>query len=198
MKWLVSSVAAAAIGVIVPGLLGGWLPGAGDDSSDSDRSSATTPTVAVPQSRLISAERIGLFEVEANGTSEGATATLGQPTSRAVDGTECTMEWKNDGLRIRFYNLGAQDPCIYGRFCDAMVNGREWSTTTGLQVGERARRLIELYPKAKVVRELGEIRRYVLEPSTSPCGRDARGGLEGWTHAGKVFALRVNFAAGGG
>ncbi len=56
------------------------------------------------------------------------------------------------------------------------------------------RRMLELHPTARRVHESGEIVRYVLEP----CGADARGGLEEWTNAGRVFALRVSFQAGGG
>ena len=53
--------------------------------------------------------------------------------------------------------------------------------------------MLELHPAARRVHESGEIVRYVLEP----CGADARGGLEAWTNAGRVFALQVSFQAGG-
>ena len=59
------------------------------------------------------------------------------------------------------------------------------------------RRMLELHPAARRVRESGEIVRYVLDPGVEPCGADARGGLEAWTNAGRVFALRVSFQAGG-
>ena len=53
--------------------------------------------------------------------------------------------------------------------------------------------MLQFGPPVGRVRESGEIVRYVLEP----CGADARGGLEAWTNAGRVFALQVSFQAGG-
>jgi hypothetical protein len=98
---------------------------------------------------------------------------------------------------MTFYTLGGQDPCIYGNFCEAQVDGREWATTKGLQVGELTQRLLNTYPKASDVKEPGAIRRYVLERGVAPCGRDARGGLEAWTSGGRIFTFRITFLAGG-
>ena len=53
--------------------------------------------------------------------------------------------------------------------------------------------MLQFGPPVGRVRESGEIVRYVLDP----CGADTRGGLEAWTTAGRVFAVRLSFQAGG-
>jgi hypothetical protein len=196
-KWFAGTVAAAVIGVIVSAYVTDWLPGGdGDEASPSPSASATPSRPAVPDSRLVSAERVGSYLVEADGSAEGATDALGEPTTRNAEGTECTMTWEGQVI-MEFSNFGGADPCLYGRFCTAQVIGRDWSTAEGLQPGMPTRRMLELYPNAEKVDEPGEITRYVLDPGIEPCGLDAEGGLEAWTNVGRVFALRVTFQAGG-
>ena len=196
--WLLATVAATVIGVVVPGLIGGWLPGLGDDDeSDVDTDTTTVPRAPqVSRSRLVTSEKVGLFNVELSGNSNGAINVHGQPKRRDRDGLTCVMEWPADGLKMDFYNLGGEDPCVYGSFCWAEITGSEWATSAGLRVDDRTRRMLSLYPRAEYVEEPGVVRRYVLEPATAPCG-DAEGGLEAWTATGRVFALRVSFRAGG-
>jgi hypothetical protein len=197
--WVLAAVLTAAIGAIVPAVLAGWLPGGGEEEEEATPTpTSTTVLPSVPESRLVSAERVGTYLVEADGSSEGATDALGEPTSRERDGTTCTMTWEPDGVIMQFSNFGGADPCLYGSFCTAHVSGREWSTREGLQPGMPTRRMLELYPEAEKVDEPGEITRYVIDPGVEPCGRDSEGGLEAWTNVGRVFALRVTFQAGGG
>lgn len=202
-KWLVATVAATVIGVVVSAYLADWLPGGQEDAAPPSPTATSNPTAtstpappAVPESRLVSAERVGSYLVEADGSSQGATDALGQPTASESDGTTCTMTWK-DQLIMEFSNFGGADPCLYGSFCTAQIVGRDWSTAEGLQPGMPVRRMLELYPNAEKVEEPGEIVRYVLDPGIEPCGPDAKGGLEAWTNIGRVFALRVTFQAGG-
>jgi hypothetical protein len=191
-------VAAAAIGVIVPGLIGGWLPGlTGDDESDENTGTSTERRPPpVPRSRLVSAERVGLYNVELDGSAQGAVNVHGQPGRSEPDGLACVLKWPGAGLEMNFFNLAGQNPCVYGRFCWAQVKSSRWATRKGLKAGDRTRRMLSLYPEAEHVEEPGAIRRYVLEPATAPCA-DAEGGLEAWTASGKVFLLRVSFRAGG-
>jgi hypothetical protein len=190
-------VAATVIGVVVPGLIGGWFPGlTGDDDGEDTETATTRRPPPVPRARLVTSERIGLYNVELDGSSQGATNVHGQPERRTRDGNACAMEWPADGFTINFYNLGAQDPCVYGRFCWAEVTGEKWATAKGLRAGDRTRRMLQLYPDAEYVEEPGLVRRYIIEPATAPCG-PAEGGLEAWTGSGRVFALRVSFLAGG-
>ena len=166
-------------------------------SESSAQKSAANGGPAVPESRLVSARRIGFYSVEVDGSSGGATDALGQPTTTERDATTCTMTWKEQGLIMKFGNFGGADPCLYGSFCTAQVGGRDWSTAKGLQPGMPTRRMLQLYPNAERVEEPGEIVRYVLDPGIELCGRDAEGGLEAWTNVGRVFSLRVSFQAGG-
>ena len=195
--WLAATVGAAVIGVLVPALLAGWI-GSGDGTNPTPTPRPEPqPTAVVNESRLGSAERIGHYLVEADGSAQGAANALGPPSGRERDRTSCTLSWDTEGLLMRFAHFGVSDPCVAGSFCNAQVSGRDWSTAAGLQPGMPVRRMLELHPAARRVREPGEIVRYVLDPGIEPCGADARGGLEAWTNAGRVFALRVSFQAGG-
>jgi hypothetical protein len=195
--WLLATVAATIIGVVIPALIGGWLPGTtgGDDEPEMETTTTPRPPPVRP-SRLVTSEKVGLYNVELDGSAQGAINVHGQPRRRKPDGDACVMRWRG-GLEIDFYNLGGQDPCIYGRFCWAHITGAEWATSKGLRVGDRTRRMFKLYPDAEYVEEPGLVRRYVIEPATAPCGFDTKGGLEAWTGSGKVFALRVSFLSGG-
>jgi hypothetical protein len=194
--WLLATVVAAVIGVVVQGYLGGWLPGVdGGDGGDRGNDNRETGP-KVPRARLVSSERVGLYNVELDGSAQGAINIFGPPSRQEPNDLACVLEWAREGVKADFYNLGGEDPCLYGRFCWAEVTGSKWATATGLKVRDRTRRMLDLYPKAKYVPEQGIVRRYVLEPPTSPCGT-AEGGLEALTASGRVYALRVAFAAGG-
>jgi len=192
-KWLVATVVAAIIGVLVPIGVAGVL----DDDPEPTPTPTSTPTATatVAPARLVSAQQIGLFEVEANGSAEGARDAFGQPTTTTGKGPQCTLDWRPLGVSIQVINLGAVDSCIYGRFCSASIDGRDWATSKGLMVGESVRRLWELYPRARELPD-GAIVRYVLERGAAPCG-DAEGGLEAWASGGRVRQLHVSFRAAG-
>jgi hypothetical protein len=185
------------IGVVVPAVLGGWFSSGTEGGVPEPTSTPVSPRPPVLESRLISAERIGYFLVEEDGSSEGATDALGQPKQAERDGTACTMTWGRQDVIMTFSNFGGADPCLYGSFCTAHVSGRDWSTAEGLQPGMPVRRMLEIYPRAERVNEPGEITRYVLDPGIELCGPEAEGGLEAWTNVGRVFSLRVSFQAGG-
>lgn len=197
--WLTATVLTAAIGVLVSAVLMGWLSGSEDSGQPVQRAPATKTRAppSVPDSRLVSAQQIGSFRVEDDGTSQGATDAIGQPSNRERNGNACIMTWEPDGLIMQFSNFGGADPCLYGDFCTGHVSGRDWSTAEGLQPGMPVRRMLALYPDAQRVDESGEIVRYVIDPGITPCGPDSKGGLEAWTNVGRVFALRVTFQAGG-
>ena len=181
------------IGVVVSLALSG---DDGDEPLTPTPTTTATPTASpVPRSRLVSAQFIGRYEVEADGTVSGAIDALGQPTERAPRRTDCTITWAQHGVLMQFVNLGGADPCELGQFCSASINGREWRTSTGLAAGDSVRQLWDLYPSAREVRD-GAIIRYVLERGTAPCGQ-AEGGLEAWTGGGRVSQLYVSFQAGG-
>jgi hypothetical protein len=61
--------------------------------------------------------------VEVDGSSQGATDTLGQPTTREPGGTVCTMTWEREGLIMEFSNFGGADPGLYGSFWTAQISG---------------------------------------------------------------------------
>ncbi len=194
-KWLVATVAASVIGVVVSLALDG-----GDDDGPVTQTPTATSTpnaspVPVPPERLVSSQVIGRYGVEDDGTAEGATEAFGQPTERTPARTQCTMRWGPLGVTIQFIHLGAGDPCLLGEFCSASISGRDWRTSTGLAAGDPVRRLWDLYPRAREIRD-GAITRYVLERATAPCGQ-AEGGLEAWAGSGRVSQLHVSFRAAG-
>jgi hypothetical protein len=147
---------------------------------------------------------IGAFAVKANGTLAGAIDAFGQPTtlSRLYRGQTCLATWTKHGLRIDFYNLGGHDACQprHGRFARAIARGPHWQTTRRLKIGDSVRRLVRLYPTARLQR--GErgfwpsgfwlVRRYSIygEGSYYP-------GLLAETRAGTVVAFHVRYPAGG-
>ena len=184
-----ATVAASVIGVVVSLALDG-------DDGDGPLTPTATPTASpVPRAQLVSAQFIGRYEVEADGTVNGAIDVLGRPTGRAPQRTDCMLTWAQHGVTMQFVYLGAGDPCALGKFCSASIDGREWRTSTGLAAGDSVRQLWELYPRAREIPD-GAIIRYVLERGTAPCGR-AGGGLEAWTGSGRVGQLHVSFQAGG-
>jgi hypothetical protein len=191
--FLASAVASAAIGAAFsPSTFVAVKDAVAGSSTDN-----SPPRPNVLPSQLVSSARIGLFKVEESGRAEDAFLAYGDPSSRQqTDKTSCRMAWRQLGLEISFYNLGANDPCFEGRFCSATITGRQWATSRGLQVGESVRRLWELYPEAKQ-RPDGALVYYGLEPGTYPCGRDAVGGLEAVTAGGLIGSFTVTFAAGG-
>lgn len=196
-KWFVGAVATAAIGVLVPTLITGWLSGDDDDQPIGERIVTPTATaVPFPPSRQVSQQKIGLYNVEENGRPEGALLAFGEPSARESEGLSCTMVWEDDGLEIRFYDLGGGDPCVDGSFCEGRITGREWATTKGLQVGESARRIADLYADAEQIPD-GATIRWVLETGVSPCGPEAKGGLEAHSGGGRIHLLVVSYAKGG-
>jgi hypothetical protein len=94
---------------------------------------------------------IGSFAVKQDGTLEGAIEAFGTPSSIDRAGVACTVRWTAHGLRIVFYNLGGQNPCLpaFGFFSNARAVGPHWRTARGLAIGDRQRRLRNLYPNAK-------------------------------------------------
>lgn len=197
-KWFVGAVATAAIGVLVPTVIAGWLPD--DDEAQPLGERIVTPTAtAVPflPSRQVSQEKIGLYNVESDGTPAGAQVAFGMPTSQESERLTCKMVWESQGVEANFYDLGGGDPCVDGSFCSAMITGREWATSKGLQVGESARRVSELYPDAEKIQEPGVVIRWVLEKAVSPCGESDQGGLEAHSGGGRIFGFEVSYGRGG-
>jgi hypothetical protein len=185
-------VAASVIGVAVSLALDG-----DDGDGPATQTPAATPTASpVPRARLVSSQFIGRYEVEDDSTVDGAIDVLGLPTAREPRRTDCTMRWDQHGVIMQFVNLGGSDPCMFGQFCSASIDGRDWRTSTGLAPGDPVRRLWDLYPRAREIPD-GAVIRYVLERGTAPCGEGAEGGLEAWTAGGRVGHLRVSFQAAG-
>ena len=191
--WLVGAIATAVIGVVVPTVLTG-----DDDGQPTDERTATptASSVPFPPSRQVSQEKIGLFNVESDGTPPGAQVAFGPPTSSKAEDLSCSMVWESEGVKVNFYDLGGGDPCVDGHFCNATITGRDWATAEGLQIGESARRIADLYPDARQTGE-GATIRWALEPAVSPCGVDVKGGLEAHSGGGRVYQFTVSYGRGG-
>lgn len=95
--------------------------------------------------------KLGSFAVKRDGTLRGAIDAFGRPGSKERDGVACVVRWPRHGLKIQFYNLGGQNPCrpAFGFFSRARAQGRHWRTDRGLEIGDRQRRLRNLYPNAR-------------------------------------------------
>jgi hypothetical protein len=97
--------------------------------------------------------KMGSFLVKRDGTLRGAIDAFGTPgdRDRRHGGSACIVRWPSHGLKMAFYNLGGQDACrgAHGFFSNARARGPHWSTDRGLEIGDRQRRLRNLYPNAK-------------------------------------------------
>lgn len=156
-------------------------------------------SVNVLPSQMVSATRIGLFNIEENGRFDAALFAFGDPTNRRRDDVErsCTVEWGPAGVEGEFYTLGGGDPCVEGDFCRATVSGRQFATDRGLQVADTVTRLHDLYGDAIEAKRPGAVEYWVLDRGANLCGRDPLGGLVAGTFNGRVTSFEVNFHAGG-
>ena len=97
--------------------------------------------------------KIGSFQVKRDGTLRGAIDAFGRPgdRDRRYGGQVCIVRWPRHGLKIGFYNLGGNDACRgrYGFFSEARARGPHWVTNRDLAIGDRRRRLRNLYPGAR-------------------------------------------------
>ena len=147
--------------------------------------------------------KIGSFAVKRDGTLAGAIEAFGAPASRERRYREvCIVRWPRHGLRIVFYNLGGENPCRgpFGNFSHARALDRHWQTGKGLAIGDRRRRLRNLYPNAAY---------HPREPGFWPAGwwlvprRSQYGtgggypGLLAQMKDRRVFAFHVRYPAGG-
>jgi hypothetical protein len=146
--------------------------------------------------------KIGSFLVKRDGTLGGAIDAFGMPGSRARSGVSCTVRWPRHGLKIVFYNLGGRNPCrqAFGFFSNARARGPHWQTGRELEIGDRQRRLRNLYPRASF---------HAAEPGFWPAGwwlvrrRSQFGGggsypgLLARMHDRHVIAFHIRYPAGG-
>jgi hypothetical protein len=109
--------------------------------------------------------KMGSFLVKRDGTLRGAIDAFGTPgdRDRRQGGSVCIVRWPQHGLKIVFYNLGGQNACrpAYGFFSNARARGPHWRTDRDLEIGDRQRRLRNLYPNAKF---------HAAEPGFWPAG----------------------------
>ena len=149
-----------------------------------------------PSSIIIRGDvQIGRFLVHRDGTLDGAIRAFGKPTSlRRGRYQDCIARWRPIGLRIAFYNLGGQNPCLrhYGYFSNATMVGRHWITAKGLRLGDPARKLYVMYAPRRFTGSWAWLltRTYPAYDSSYP-------GLTAKIHRGWVTAFRVQYPAGG-
>jgi hypothetical protein len=146
--------------------------------------------------------KMGSFAVKRDGTLGGAIDAFGRPASRDRDGEACTVRWPRHGLRMHFYNLGGLNPCrrATGHFSNARARGPHWNTNRGLRIGDRQRRLRNLYPGADFHPALPLYwpAGWWLVTRKSPFGTGGRyPGLLARMRDHRVAAFHVRYPAGG-
>lgn len=149
--------------------------------------------------------KMGSFAVKRDGTLRGALDAFGKPAGREREGIVCTVRWPRHGLRIHFYNLGGQNPCRpkFGFFSNARAKGPHWRTNRDLEIGDRQRRLRNLYPNARFHRAeggwpAGWPTGWWLKRRWSPFGTGGYyPGLLAKMEDRRVAQFHVRFAAGG-
>lgn len=191
--FLASAIASAIIGTVFSADTFVAAKNAVFGGSGSD----DQPRAEVLPSQMLSATRIGLFNIEENGRVDAALVAFGDPSKQRVESDSCFVEWGSAGVEGQFYNLGGNDPCVVGDFCRATVSGRQFATERGLQVADTVSRLHDLYGDASEARRPGAFEYWVLDRGANLCGRDPLGGLVAQTFNGRVTSFQVNFHAGG-
>lgn len=146
--------------------------------------------------------KMGSFLVKRDGTLRGAIDAFGTPgdRDRRYGGSVCVVRWPRHGLKIVFYNLGGRNACrpAYGFFSNARVRGPHWQTGRGLEIGDRRRRLHNLYPNARYHSATpGLPAGWWLIRRWSPAGGGSYPGLLATVEDRHVEALYVRYPAGG-
>lgn len=129
------------------------------------------------------------------GTLGDALDVFGRASSRRRDGVVCEVRWQAIGLRIFFANLGGGDPCSreYGYPGSARITSARWRTSRGLRVGQAARRIPALYPRAR-----REGRVWILATATDPSSpTNTRDVLRVEERRGRAFAFDLSIGAAG-
>jgi hypothetical protein len=157
-----------------------------------------------PSSFVIQGDyKIGGYAVKEDGTLFGAIEEFGDPTSLRRGGQRlrgwnaCVARWRELGLRIVFYNLGGQDACKpqHGYFRDAIITGRQWRTSKGLQIRQPWRYILRHYSGA---RPSANGVWWTLLPRKWPYGGGGTyAGLAAKVMDGWVVAFQVYYQAGG-
>lgn len=97
--------------------------------------------------RLVSASRIGRFDLAKDRTLGAAVRAWGRPDARTRDGIHCLATWERLGVQAQFI-ASYGSPCAkqHGYFCAAELTGGSWKTAEGLHVDDTLDRPRELYP----------------------------------------------------
>jgi hypothetical protein len=169
------------------------------------------PRPAAGSSSLIQAnsklQRLGAWRIDVSPTLGGATGAFGRPTSchgiSLEDGS--VVRWRGLGVKVLTATLGVipqdKSSCTFDEMPVSVVTvtGRMWQTSLGLRIGDTARRLRVLYPRASFHAasrgEASPARSYWLVTRRADCLGDCTTRritapqLVAHTHAGRVVAL---------
>ncbi len=83
-------------------------------------------------------------------TVDRALQLFGRATTVNPIYDSCTLVWRSLGLTMKsYYSQGALPPCgPNARHVSTTATDRRWRTSAGLRIGDPARKLSRLYPKA--------------------------------------------------
>lgn len=104
---------------------------------------------AAPSFVIVRDVSIGGFARDA--TVKRALVVFGKPSARNAIYDSCTLVWRPLGLTMKtYYSQGALDPCgPSGRHISTTATDQRWRTSAGLRIGDPARKISQLYPKAR-------------------------------------------------
>jgi hypothetical protein len=113
------------------------------------------PTASAAPSFVIRGDSdIGGLALAKYGSLRHAIEKFGQPTSYDKNGWDtCAAGWRSFGIRSIFTS-SPDDPCAdfagaRGCHVRSTISGRQWKTAKGLRIGDPARKIRRLYPKAR-------------------------------------------------
>ena len=144
------------------------------------------------------------FRVKRDGTLGGAIRALGTPSSKRriwPMSEACRVVWpRRVGARMVFYNLGGENPCSrrYGYFSEAVMTAKRWRTGKGLAIGDGRRKLLDLYPNARLRRDRFYGKSWWLIVRGSRYGDGGfYPGLRAHLAYGRIVKFIVTYPAGG-
>lgn len=93
--------------------------------------------------------KIGKFKPRRDASVPAAVRAFGDPTRKSSRGTQCTVTWKDLGLKIRFSPDVSSNVCDDGIAYTFTATGEQFATNRGLRVRASASAVLKAHPNAE-------------------------------------------------